>query len=61
VRGAGAAADPSRLLRSQLTGAAEIEPANARLRQLQSETLDRGWWRLLWLPPSMTYYEPAGT
>ena len=46
--------------RSQLSGSAEIEPANARLRQLASETLDRGLWRLLWLPPSMPYHQPAG-
>jgi hypothetical protein len=48
------------IMRTQLNGAAEIEPANARLRQLQSETLDRGLWRLLWLPPSMPYHKPAG-
>ena len=46
--------------RADLSGSAEIEPANARLRQLVSETLDRGLWRLLWLPPSMPYHEPAG-
>lgn len=44
----------------QLSGSAEIEPANARLRQLASETLDRGLWRLLWLPPSMPYHQQAG-
>jgi hypothetical protein len=46
--------------RTDLTGASEIEPANARLRQLVAETLDRGLWRLLWVPPSMPYHEPAG-
>lgn len=46
--------------RTDLNGTAEIEPANARLRQLVSETLDRGLWRLLWVPPSMPYHEPAG-
>jgi Helicase conserved C-terminal domain len=43
-----------------LHGAKEIEPGNARLRQLVAETLDRGLWRLLWLPPSMPYHEPSG-
>ncbi len=44
----------------QLTGNTEIDPGNARLRQLISETLDRDLWRLLWLPPSMPYYQPDG-
>lgn len=43
-----------------LHGSSEIEPGNARLRQLVAETLDRGLWRLLWLPPSMPYHEPSG-
>ena len=46
--------------RSDLRGSGEIEPGNARLRQLMAETVDRGLWRLLWLPPSMPYHEPAG-
>lgn len=46
--------------RADLRGSKEIEPANSRLRQLVAETLDRGYWRLLWLPPSMPYHEPAG-
>jgi hypothetical protein len=37
-----------------------LEPANARLRELLSETVDRGMWRLLWLPPSFGYYALAG-
>lgn len=46
--------------RSDLTGTKEIEPGNARLRQLMAETLDRGLWKLLWVPPSMPYHEPTG-
>ena len=46
--------------RSDLGGSGEIEPGNARLRQLMAETVDRGLWRLLWLPPSMPYHAPAG-
>jgi hypothetical protein len=38
-----------------------LEPANPRLRGLLSETVDRGMWRLLWMPPSLGYYAPAGT
>jgi hypothetical protein len=37
-----------------------IEPANARLRELLSETVDRGMWRLLWIPPSLGYYALEG-
>ena len=35
-----------------------IDPANARLRGLIHNTLDDGEvWRMLWLPPSLPYYE----
>ena len=37
-----------------------LEPANPRLRGLLSETVDRGMWRLLWIPPSLSYYAPVG-
>ena len=38
-----------------------IEPANPRLRRLCNETVDRGMWRLLWMPPALNYYYvPAG-
>ena len=37
-----------------------LEPANPRLRGLLAETVDRGMWRLLWMPPSLKYYELAG-
>jgi hypothetical protein len=37
-----------------------IDPGNARLRLLFHETLDAGLWRLLWMPPSLPYMQPAG-
>ncbi len=37
-----------------------VEAANPRLRELLSETVDRGMWRLLWMPPSLGYYAPEG-
>lgn len=37
-----------------------VEPANPRLRELLSETVDRGMWRLLWMPPSLGYYALDG-
>src|SRR5579884_1160804 len=33
-----------------------VKPANARLRWLSGDSLDAGQWRLLWLPPSLSYY-----
>jgi len=39
---------------------ARLDPANARLRSLL-EWLERsGAWKLLWLPPSLPYYEESG-
>jgi hypothetical protein len=41
-------------------GYSSVDPGNARLRDLIAETVDAGAWRLLWLPPSMPYYQPEG-
>lgn len=38
----------------------EIDPGNARLRQLFKDVLDTGAWRLLWIPPSLPYYRLGG-
>jgi hypothetical protein len=37
-----------------------IDPGNARLRQLVADTVGEGWWRLLWVPPSLPYVAPGG-
>jgi len=37
-----------------------VDPANARLRALMADVLDSGAWRLLWVPPALPYYRPAG-
>ena len=37
-----------------------IDPANGRMRALAADTLDRGLWRMLWLPPSLPYYRLEG-
>ena len=37
-----------------------VEPANSKLRDLISDTVGRGMWRLLWMPPSLPYYAPEG-
>jgi len=46
----------SRLDTASITRYAPIELQNARLRALIAETLERGAWKLLWLPPSLPYY-----
>jgi Helicase conserved C-terminal domain len=38
----------------------EIEPANARLRSLLADTVERGAWKLLWIPPSLPSYRLRG-
>ena len=34
-----------------------VNLGNAHLRALADETLERGWWKLLWVPPTMPYLE----
>lgn len=38
---------------------AEIDPGNAKLRALLDETVGNGWWKAIWVPPSMPYLEPG--
>ncbi len=35
----------------------DIGLGNARLRAVASQTVDAGWWKLLWMPPSMPYVQ----
>jgi len=44
---------------ADLENFARVEPANGYLAALKSQTVDRGWWRMLWMPPSMPYLEPG--
>lgn len=37
-----------------------VDPMNARLRALITDVVDSGMWRLLWMPPSLPYYQPEG-
>jgi hypothetical protein len=49
------------LLRRETIQAYEPLPiANSRLRSLLADSLDKGAWKLLWMPPSLPYYEPRG-
>lgn len=36
----------------------EVDLGNARLRRLAGETIGAGWERLLWVPPTLPYFEP---
>ena len=49
------------LLRRQTIEAyKKLDPGNARMRALVRDTIDRGLWQLLWMPPSMPYSKPSG-
>lgn len=37
-----------------------IETDNAKFRAVHEHTIGRGWWKLLWMPPSLPYTAPAG-
>jgi hypothetical protein len=41
-------------------GYGSIAPLNARLRQLQADTIEPGAWKLLWIPPALPYYKLGG-
>lgn len=43
-----------------VTAYAKIDPGNARLRSLFADVIESGAWQLLWIPPSLNYYQPAG-
>jgi len=46
--------------REAATGGGEVDLANGKLRSLARQTVDAGWWQLLWMPPSLPYLEPTG-
>lgn len=48
------------LSRQESSAYAKIDPCNARLRGLLADTVGVGSWKLLWLPPSLTYYQLGG-
>ncbi len=55
------AAAPDLLLRwKDIAEYEALDPKNAGLRKLVSDTAGSGAWRLLWVPPSLPYYELAG-
>ncbi|WP_017792060.1 helicase-related protein [Leucobacter salsicius] len=49
------------ITRDQVERRAMIDVGGGPLRALMDQTLDAGWWKLLWLPPSMPYLKPGPT
>ena len=54
-------AAPALLSREEIEKYRKLDAGNARLRALHEDTIQRGAWRLLWMPPSLPYYEPSGS
>jgi hypothetical protein len=58
--GVGAKLAATRSLEARSVAAFEpVDLGNGHLRALADETLERGWWKLLWVPPTMPYLEPG--
>jgi hypothetical protein len=53
-------ATAQRLDRAAIERFEPVDWGNARLRDLAAQTVEHGWWRLLWMPPSMPYHELDG-
>jgi len=48
------------LTKEQFNSYSSLDPANPRMRVLFEDTIDKGMWQLLWMPPSMPYSNPEG-
>ena len=48
------------LRRKDIQSYRKISPPNPRMRNLFDLTINRGLWKILWLPPSMPYSKPDG-
>lgn len=60
LRNALLSANGQLLTKDKLEGYQALDPANPRMRVLFEDTIDKGMWQLLWMPPSMPYIEPDG-
>lgn len=56
LNGAGEALLPWKVIRSYK----KLDPCNSKLHTLIENSVSRGGWKLLWIPPSMPYYKPRG-
>ena len=51
----------SRLLKkADMMSYRKLVPSNPRMRDLFSLTIEKGLWKILWMPPSMPYSKPEG-
>ncbi|HQX50773.1 MAG TPA: DEAD/DEAH box helicase [Planctomycetaceae bacterium] len=48
------------LNRDTIESYGKLDPGNAKMRALATDTIGREAWRLLWIPPSMPYYNGSG-
>lgn len=48
------------LRRDDIQSYRKVSPPNPRMRNLFDLTINRGLWKILWLPPSMPYSKPDG-
>ena len=53
-------ASAGRLSWPDITSYKRLDPGNAKMRGLVSDVLDRGAWKLAWIPPSLPYFELDG-
>ncbi|MBS6529214.1 MAG: hypothetical protein KH403_17195 [Bacteroides caccae] len=53
-------AKPQLLTKAKLERYQPLDAANPRMRMLFEDTLDKGMWQLLWMPPSLPYMTPDG-
>ena len=53
-------ASTQHLRRSQVRDRLAVDGGNARLRKLMEDTIGAGWWKLLWIPPSLPYVPLGG-
>ena len=60
LRNALLSANGQLLTKDKFEGYQALDPANPRMRLLFEDTIDKGMWQLLWMPPSMPYVEPGG-
>jgi len=60
LRGILASANEQLLTKDKFENYQALDPANPRMRLLFEDTIDKGMWQLLWMPPSMPYVEPGG-
>lgn len=56
-----ATASKGLLHRGEIERYRRLDAGNARLRQLHQDMIERGAWKLLWVPPSLPYYQGTGS